>query len=187
MKDVDNSKIAIRTEVVYVNKNDPNTVSVFLSLGRDYLKALPHEERERFLKSILVRQEEPDRWLLLLRYENKYVGFTHVKIDNEERIGWGFILEFYIVPTRRKMGLGRTFFNLVADMLQANGVKDVWLLADSSAESFWHSLGFKSTGELDRETGQKVMAKSLTYTTKTKYISFAMKTSQIVDYHSEFM
>lgn len=158
---MNNSKTAIRTEVVTVIKNNPKTVSTFLSLGRDYLKDLPIEEREKFLQSILARQGEPNRWLLLLKYENKYAGFAHVKIDKDERIGWGFILEFYITPTKRKMGLGRTFFNLISGMLQAKRVKDIWLLADSASEPFWRALGFKLTGEVDKETGQNIMTKSL--------------------------
>lgn len=152
---------ATETEVVSVTRNNRNLVSAFLTLGRDYLKNLPSEEQKRFLQSILARQGEPDRWLLLLKYKNEYVGFTHVKIDKDERIGWGFILEFYIIPTKRKLGLGRTFFNLITGMLQARSVKDVWLLADSSSEPFWRALGFRQTGEVDKETGQNVMAKSL--------------------------
>lgn len=148
-------------ELVSVAKDDANTISTFLRLGRDYLKDLPFEERERFLNSILARQGEPNRWLPLLKHQNEYVGFTHVKIDKNERPGWGFILEFYIVPTKRKMGLGRALFNLIADMLQSQGVKDIWLLADSKAEPFWRSLGFRLTGEVDKETGQNILAKSL--------------------------
>lgn len=169
MNGVNSTKRAVRTEVVTVIKNNPSSVSAFLSLGRDYLKELPIEERERFLQSILARQGEPDRWLLLLKHENKYVGFAHLKIDKDERIGWGFILEFYIVPTKRKMGLGRTFFNLISSMLQNEGVKDIWLLADSASEPFWRTLGFKLTGEVDKETGQNIMTKSLKPITRKSF------------------
>jgi N-acetylglutamate synthase-like GNAT family acetyltransferase len=151
----------IEAEVVSVTKNNQNIVSTFLSLGRDYLKNLPNDKRESFLQSILARQGEPDRWLLLLKHKNEYVGFTHVKIDKDERIGWGFILEFYIIPTKRKLGLGRSLFNIITKKLRARGVKDVWLLADSSSEPFWRALGFRQTGEVDKETGQNVMTKSL--------------------------
>ena len=149
-------------EVVPVIENDQNTVSVFLTLGRDYLKGLPCEEREKFLQSILRRQREPDRWLLLLRHQGEYGGFAHVKIDKDERPGWGFILEYYIIPIKRRIGLGTAFFKLIADLLQARGVENIWLLTHSStAEQFWRSLGFRLTGETDKETGHNIMAKSL--------------------------
>jgi N-acetylglutamate synthase-like GNAT family acetyltransferase len=59
------------------------------------------------------------------------------------------------------MGLGRKFFDVIADILQAKGVKTIWLLADQSSEPFWRSRGFILTGEIDKETGQSIMVKSL--------------------------
>ena len=158
---MNSSKKTIETEVVSVTKDSPSTVSAFLSLGRDYLKDLPIEEREKFLQSILARQGQPERWLLLLKYEKAYAGFAHVKIDKDQRIGWGFILEFYVIPTERKIGLGRAFFNHISLMLQARGAKDIWLLPDPKSEQFWRKLGFKQIRELDKETGRKIMIKSL--------------------------
>jgi len=147
-------------ELVPVAKKDANKISIFLRLGRDYFKDLTFEEREKFLQSILARQGELDRWLFLLKHKNEYVGFAHVKIDKNERPGWGFILEFYIVPAKRKMGMGRRFYNLIEDMLKSRGVKNIWLLA-TMAIPFWRSLGFKLTGEIDKETGQNILMKSL--------------------------
>jgi GNAT superfamily N-acetyltransferase len=150
-------------ELVSVAEGDADKVSAFLRLGRDYLKDMAFEERERFLQSILARQGEPDHWLLLLKHKNEYVGFAHVKIDKNERPGWGFILEFYIVPAKRRMGLGRGFFNLIAGMLKSQGVKDIRLLA-TKAIPFWRSLGFLLTEEVDKETGQNILTKSLRLT-----------------------
>ena len=147
-------------ELVSVAKDEAEKVSTFIRLGRDYFKDLDFEERERFLQSILSRLGEPDRWLFLLKYKNEYVGLAHVKIDKDERPGWGFILEFYIIPSKRRMGLGRKFFSLIEDLLRSKGVKDVWLLA-TEAIPFWCSLGFRLTGEIDKETGQKILIKSL--------------------------
>jgi N-acetylglutamate synthase-like GNAT family acetyltransferase len=58
------------------------------------------------------------------------------------------------------MGLGRVLFNLIADMLRSRGVKGIWLLA-TKAIPFWCSLGFRLTGEIDKETGQNILTKSL--------------------------
>ncbi len=145
-------------ELVRVAKDDPEAVSVFLSLGRAYLSGLLPDERERFLQSILARQGESDRWLLLLKHHNEYLGLVHMKIDKEERPGWGFILEFYIVPNKRRSGWGLRLFKLCVEILKERNVEDVWLLTDQAAERFWRSLGFGETGEVDKETGQKIMA-----------------------------
>jgi len=84
-----------------------------------------------------------------------------MKIDKDERPGWGFILEFYIVPSKRRLGWGRRSFNLSLEILRARAVENVWLLTDQAAEKFWHSLGFEEAGEIDRETGQKIMIISI--------------------------
>jgi len=148
-------------ELISVTSENPETLSTFLSLGRDYLSDLPAKAREKFLRSILTRQGEPDRWLLILKHRNECIGFIHMKIDRGERQGWGFILEFHIVPTKRKLGWGRGFFNLIVKILKARGVKNIWLLTIPAVEQFWYSLGFKETGEIDRETGQKIMVISI--------------------------
>lgn len=148
-------------ELISVTNGNPDTFSAFMRLGRDYLSDLPSDERESFIQSILARQEEPDRWLLLLKYREEYLGLAHMKIDRDERPGWGFILEFYIVPNRRKLGWGRKLFNLLVKILLVRGVKNIWLLTNLRAEKFWFSLGFKDTGEIDKETGQKILATSV--------------------------
>lgn len=148
-----------KAELISVTNDNTDACSVFLNLGRDYLLDLPPDERERFLQSILARQEEPERWLLLLKYENEYIGFVHMKIDRDERLGWGFILEFYIVPNKRRLGWGRRLFNLIVKILQARRVKNIWLLTTPAVEQFWRALGFKETGEI--QNGQKVMVMSI--------------------------
>jgi len=150
-----------KSELVCVTNDIPETVSFFLSLGRDYLSGLPIDDRERFLQSILARRKEPDRWLLLLKRKGEYSGLIHMKIDKDERSGWGFILEFYIVPSKRRLGWGRRLFNLSLEILRVQDVEDVWLLTDQASEKFWRSLGFEETGEVDRETGQKIMVTSI--------------------------
>jgi len=150
-----------KAELIQVTNDYPDTVATFLSLGRDYLSDLSSDERERFLRSILTRQSESDRWLLLLKYEGEYLGFIHMKIDRHERPGWGFILEFYIVPNKRRVGWGRRLFNLTVEILRARGVKSIYLLSTPTSEQFWYKLGFAGTGEIDKETCQKVLVTSI--------------------------
>jgi hypothetical protein len=78
-----------KVELEPVTENKPDTVSTFLTLGREYLSKfqMPAGERERFLQNILARQGEADRWLLLLKYQGRSLGFVHMKIDKDERPG----------------------------------------------------------------------------------------------------
>jgi N-acetylglutamate synthase-like GNAT family acetyltransferase len=148
-----------KVELVRVTADRTENALTFLRLGRDYLSSLPADEQERFLQSILSRQKESHRWLLLLKWRNDVLGFVHMKIDRDERPGWGLILEFYIVPNRRKLGWGRRLFNLSIEILRGNGVKHIWLLSKQESESFWRSLGFRETGEV--EENEKIMVASI--------------------------
>jgi uncharacterized protein HemY len=77
----------VEPRTTLVTPADQETVAAFLTLGRDYLKELSRKEAERFFQSILKRQREPKRWLVLLKRKNEWSGFTHVKIDENERPG----------------------------------------------------------------------------------------------------
>ena len=141
-------------ELISVKEDNPEAVAAFLSISKNYFSDIPIDKREKFIQSIIDRQGEHNRWLLLLKYKNEYIGFVHMKIGGE-RPGWGFILEFYIVPDKRRQGWGRRLFNYVVNILQAHGVNNIWLWSASDAEPFWYSLGFRETGEVME--GKKVM------------------------------
>ena len=145
-------------EFLPVAETCADTVSAFLDLGRAYsseLDSTPNSVNEKFLQSILARQGEPYRWLQLLKYEGDCIGFVHAKIDHDDRPGWGYILEFYIVPSKRRSGWGRELFNHIVGILRQEGIREVWLTSNADAQAFWCSLGFKVTRE--EEHGQKVM------------------------------
>lgn len=148
-------------EFTRVTKDASDVIPIFFTLGRDYIQNVTLEKREQFLQSMIDRQGEPDRWLLLLKVGGEYIGFVHMKIDRDERTGWGFILEFYVLPSKRRLGWGRMMFNHCLEILKARGVRDIWLLTNPVAEHFWQKLGFKTTDERDIETGQKIMTKSI--------------------------
>ena len=148
----------------FVRKDQASLVDIFMHLGRDYNAeiARPGETidmHERFLKSIVSRQGEPERWLALFRLGQEHIGFCHFKIDRDERPGWGYIMEFYIIPAKRRKGFGRRCCALANEILRKQGVEVVWLASDPQAEEFWRACGFRETGEFER--GQKIMITNL--------------------------
>ena len=149
-------------EFIRVDNTCPDTVFRFLDLGRAYSSesdSTPHSVNENFLQSILRRRTEPDRWLLLLKSEGDCVGFAHAKTDRDDRPGWGYILEFHMVPSERRRGWGRELFNHIVGILRARGISQVWLTSNAGAQAFWRSLGFNPTGE--EEHGQTVMVSAI--------------------------
>ncbi len=64
-----------------------------------------------------------------------------------ERPGWGWVMEFYVVPGYRGRGLGAGFYGMCESLLEMNGASSVWLTAGLGAVSFWVSVGYRRTGE----------------------------------------
>lgn len=137
--------------------------SSFMVLGRNYLAELGMSENniDRFLRSMLDRQSEPNRWLYLMEHSNEHIGFLHMKIDDVDRLGWGFVMEFYIKQDMRRKGHGRKMYELCERNLHENGVTDIYLSTNQNAESFWSSIGFRDSGEIDAYNNQKIMIKSI--------------------------
>lgn len=146
-----------------VDTKNEEAVTAFCSLCIDYLAVIMPdrsvEQRRTFRQSMLDRQREPDRWLILLRHEGNAIGFVHAKIDRDERPGWGYILEFYVVPEMRRTGMGRLLYGHIAEIFRARAISQVWLSSHPKAEIFWQSVGFHDTGEF--EGHQKVMASDI--------------------------
>ena len=147
---------SINVEYVRINRGNPSFCADFMNLGYEYMKEVAPDKsleiHDKFLNSILNRQSEKERWLIGLKVNKKMAGFAHFKIDRNERIGWGYILEFYIMPEFRNKGLGRKLYSFIKQEFDTYGVKDIWLTADKvNGEPFWFSLGFVDTGETENE------------------------------------
>jgi GNAT superfamily N-acetyltransferase len=145
-----------KIEFALVNRNNPDSCLDFMKLGYEYMKETAPDYtfqiHEKFLNSILNKQNENNRWLILLKVDTVSVGFVHAKIDKDERIDWGYIMEFYINPPSRRNGLGTQLYNFIKQKFISCGIKNIWLAADKiTGEPFWFSIGFMDTGELENE------------------------------------
>lgn len=151
-------------EFVLVNINNPDSCLDFMRLGYEYMRETASDYtlqiHEKFLNSILNKQSENKRWLILLKVDTVSVGFVHAEIDTDEKVNWGYIMEFYINPTYRRNGLGTYLYNFIKQKFISCGIKNIWLAADKiTGEPFWFSIGFMDTGEL--EMNKKVLESSL--------------------------
>lgn len=153
-----------QVEYVKINRENLANCSDFMNLGYNYMKEVapekPLEIHSKFLNSILNRQVEKERWLVALKTNDKMIGFTHFKIDRSERIGWGYILEFYIIPDFRKKGLGSKLYNHIKQKLIGYEIKNIWLTANKiTGEPFWFSIGFLDSGKVEND--QKILEISI--------------------------
>lgn len=154
----------INVDYIRISRQNSNHCEEFLNLGYAYMKEVAPDKsleiHNKFLNSILNRQSETERWLVGIKINAYMVGFAHLKVDRSERVGWGYIMEFYIVPDFRRKGLGRMLYGFIEEEFKKCGIHNIWLNANrENGEPFWCSLGFMDTGEI--EHGMKILEISL--------------------------
>ncbi len=147
-------------DIVKVTRATPGLASIFLEHGRDYITDMTAEKKERFLQSILDLQGRSGRWLLLFKWGEEFVGFTHMRIGGD-RPGWGWVMEFYVRPELRRKGFGTRFYEMCEHVLEENGASSIWLTTNPEAEPFWSSVGYRKTGERAEFNDLEIMEKRL--------------------------
>jgi GNAT superfamily N-acetyltransferase len=129
---------------------------VFRMFAESYLNEIGESELgEGSIEETVLLQKEPRRWLFIAEVDGEYAGFVHAKIDDDDRPGWGYVIEFYIAPKFRRHGLGHVMWEHIHATLLASGVKLIWLSAVKKAEKFWGEQGFVETGLV--EYGEKIL------------------------------
>lgn len=147
----------------------------FTELMQQYAKELDeHQNRntdsevlKRWTDSIVKRQYDKGRCLKLCCHESETIGFLYGKIDQPDdrgfiRVGFGNIMEFYILPEHRRKGYGKAMHQHLESFFRKNGVNRMYLTADPvTGKPFWEAMGFISTGEISPENKQEIYEKEL--------------------------
>ena len=135
--------------------DSPALIDAFLKMGRPYNDEIddalgettPAPTVDRWFRSIVDKQGDQDRWLFLLDYRSSFAGFAYGKLDRDDRPGWGYIMEFYVIPDRRRLGFGRRMFERIKTAFASADAGRIWLTTNAPARPFWRSLGFQPTGD----------------------------------------
>jgi GNAT superfamily N-acetyltransferase len=131
--------------------------------NRNYL---PLEMIGKWFNSIIDMQGPPDRHLEVALDGETPVGFLYGKVDHAEhrgfvKPGFGYIMEFYVVPEYRRRGVGTRLFRRLETLFAHDGAEQMYLTADPvTGEPFWHTKGFKTNGETSPETGTAIYVKN---------------------------
>lgn len=170
-----------RLTFVQLYAEDKENCATFEQLMWQYAKELDeHQNRitpthsiEKWIKSIIQMQGDNDRHLELC-YDNKtLVGFLYGKIDRLEhkgfiKVGYGYIMEFFVLPEHRRNGYGKEMFLRLEKLFKQDGVKRMYLTSDPiTGAPFWKSLGFVNTGEKSPENSLEIYEKQI-FSDKTK-------------------
>ncbi len=122
----------------------------------------------KWTDSIIAKQFDPARYLKLCYVNSTLIGFLYSKIDQPEdkgykKIGYGYIMEFYVLPEYRRRGYGRKMFGYLEQMFESNGVTHMYLTSDPvTGKPFWEAMGFIDTHEKSPENNQEIYEKNVT-------------------------
>lgn len=130
----------------------------------------PPEFLQKWIDSIisLQMQGDSDRHLEYCHDGEKLIGFLYGKIDHPEhhdfkKIGYGYIMEFFILPEYRRNGYGTAMFSRLGQLFFADGATRMYLTTDSpTGEQFWETMGFAATGEISPENHDPIYEKEVT-------------------------
>ena len=161
-------------KVKFASVTEENKV-IFHNLMQMYAKELDaHQGRntdaeilKKWTESIIEKQFLEGRCLKLCVLKSKIIGFLYGKIDREEdkgfkKIGWGYVMEFYVVTECRRKGYGKQMFKHLENFFKDNNVKQMYLTADPvTGKPFWETLGFADTGEISPDNKQEIYEKEM--------------------------
>lgn len=149
--------------------------SEFRSLMHPYVKelnqhserSLPDEFIEKWISSILSMQGPTDRHLELCYDGQELIGFLYGKIDHEDhngfiKPGYGYIMEFFVLPQFRRMGYGKAMFHRMEKLFVYDGARKMYLTPDAvTGVPFWTAMEFQGTGEYSPENQMEIFEKEV--------------------------
>ena len=162
MTEQQDSRAADEFELEFITDQSSPAAQTFLRLGPAHMAETAGDagiDVMKFLQSCLRRLGEPNRWMALFVVGGEPAGFTYFKVDRDDRPGWGYVMEFYVVPAYRRHKVGTKGWLRTKGILEAAGCTDIWLSSHPLAEGFWKSCGLLETGQMQRD--QKILAISL--------------------------
>ena len=102
-------------------------------------------------QTILPQHERGLIFIDVIKQKLNCVGFIIYQIDQEEsdwneRLGCGFIREFYIKPEFRKQGLGSRLLSYAENKLKELNVAEVYLTSqeNETVKKFYEKQGYKT-------------------------------------------
>ena len=125
----------------------------------------------KWIDSILDLQAkgDPDRHLEYCYIDDTPIGFLYGKVDHPhhrgyKKVGWGYIMEFFVIPPYRRIGFGCEMQQHLEELFLADGTTKLYLTtASKEGEAFWVALGVRPTDEISPENGDRIYTKELYY------------------------
>ena len=117
---------------------------------------------------IAIQGKRKDMHFEIAFLNNIAIGIAMFAIDSGTvhgllKSGYGTVLELYIKPEYRRMGLGKDFFHHIEATLYDDGASNLYVTPDIvTGAPFWQSMGFIDSGLTDPDSKQPIYTKPTT-------------------------
>ena len=129
----------------------------------EYRVQLTEKQLDNIYNDIVELYNSKALYLDILLDNNLLKGFIIYQVDSpysdwNEKEGYGFIREVYVVDELRKKGYGKKMVFHAERILQELDVPKIYITADDSKE-FWIKMGYQETGEICQRNGGYILEK----------------------------
>jgi len=122
---------------------------------------------ENFTRRVNIQGLRDSMHLELFYLNEECIGITNFAIDlggirGIVDPGYGFVMEFYIIPEKRRLGFGKVLFTHIETVLKADGANNIYLTPDAiTGIPFWMALGFEDSGKIDPDNHMPIFIKKI--------------------------
>ena len=141
------------TIIPYTSQEKLTLADLMVGYFAELDSGIPEEIIRGKLSDLIDRQCMDETIHVAVAVENdKPIGFSVYQIDTPEsdwckRPGWGFIREFYVIPSFRNHGYGKALAAHTVQQLQSMGAQNLYLTS-TEAVPFWQKCGWSWTQTL---------------------------------------
>lgn len=165
-----------KMQFIQLNKEDVNHIEIAKSLWVPFVvdqKRLRGEVfdigqiTDNLMRRIGIQGLRDTMHFELCYIDNACVGISNFAIDlggikGLVDPGYGYIMGFYIIPERRRLGYGKMFYQHIEKVFIEHGAKSIYLTTNSDLGiSFWKSLGFENSTKLDPDEHMPIYIKDI--------------------------
>lgn len=117
------------------------------------------------LQRINIQGKRNDMHFELVYVDKEVIGFAFYAVDlggikGIVEAGYGYIMEYYIIPSRRRSGYATELYQHVFDTFENHKVNYLYLTPDNeSGIPFWLKMGFYDSGKVDPDNKMPIYIK----------------------------
>lgn len=114
-----------------------------------------------------IQGERKDMHFELVYLGKEVIGFALYAVDlggikGLIEPGYGYIMEYYIVPNKRRKGYGMELYQHLVEVFKSHKVKYLYLTPDNTLGiRFWFRMGFLDSGKIDPDNKMPIYIKAI--------------------------